>query len=555
MTFQSLNLSSELLRTLEEVGFDQPTPIQKQVIPVQLNGSDVVGQAQTGTGKTAAFGIPILERLTPREGNDGKHSCDALILTPTRELTNQVTEELKKLGKYKNLSLLSIYGGVSIEQQIKLLRKKVNIIVATPGRLLDHLNRGTVDLTQVRHFVLDEADEMLDMGFIQGIHQILKNLPSERQMLLFSATMSPEIKTIAKQYMTEPVTISVSKQTMVLPKIDQWFHRIAEWERLEGLCRVLNFYQPEMVLIFCQTKREVDELYRQLRDRDYRVEALHGDYSQYQREQVMQKFRNNDLHVLISTDLAARGIDANLEMVINYSIPENPEIYVHRIGRTGRAGRSGKAVTFATIDNSRQIHTIEKLIRTRIRYRNLPTREELKEQRKNSLAQKIEAGLQQESSADYIDLAAHLLEKASPVELIAATLKVAGDAISPIISVDRQHELSAENTGAEHGMVRFFLNGGKNTPISAGDLVRTVTRNTKIPGNEVGKILIQDDFSFLEVPENQAKHLLQTLPSFMLHDKQIVITPAKARSKVARFKDYHHPRSRSQGSQRRISNA
>ncbi len=555
MTFQEMGLSDAVLRALEEAGFSEPTPIQEQVIPLQIWHNDVIAQAQTGTGKTAAFGIPLIERLSPRQRDDGKHTTDALILTPTRELASQVSEELRKIGLYKSLSVVTIYGGVSIEQQVRTLRRRTNIIVGTVGRVLDHLSRGTINLSGVRHFVLDEADEMLDMGFIEDIQTIMQSLPEKRQILLFSATMSPEIDRIAAKYMNQPSTVSVSNSNILVPRISQWLYKVKSWERFEGLCRILSFHRPELALIFCQTKRDVDELYRQLHERGYKAEALHGDYSQHQRDQVMQKFRNHELDLLIATDLAARGIDSKLDMVVNYNVPENPETYVHRIGRTGRAGREGLAITFVSQEDYRQLYAIEKLIKIRLQYRDLPTREELKSHRLDFLQMRIEEGIQDTESADYVELAAKLLENGSPIEMLATTLRVAGDSLSPQISVDRQHELNSENTGAEYGMVRFFLSGGRTIGLMAGDVVRTVTQHTKIPGAEVGKIMLQNDFSFVEVPETWARHLLESLPSFSFRGSEVSVKPARARVKVARFRDFRNNNNqRSRRPQRRYSN-
>ena len=555
MTFQEMGLSDAVLHALEEAGFSEPTPIQEQVIPLQIWHNDVIAQAQTGTGKTAAFGIPLIERLSPRQRDDGKHTTDALILTPTRELASQVSEELRKIGLYKSLSVVTIYGGVSIEQQVRTLRRRTNIIVGTPGRVLDHLSRGTINLSGVRHFVLDEADEMLDMGFIEDIQTIMQSLPEKRQILLFSATMSPEIDRIAAKYMNQPSTVSVSNSNILVPRISQWLYKVKSWERFEGLCRILSFHRPELALIFCQTKRDVDELHIQLHERGYKAEALHGDYSQHQRDQVMQKFRNHELDLLIATDLAARGIDSKLDMVVNYNVPENPETYVHRIGRTGRAGREGLAITFVSQEDYRQLYAIEKLIKIRLQYRDLPTREELKSHRLDFLQMRIEESIQDAESADYAELAAKLLENGSPIEMLATTLRVAGDSLSPQISVDRQHELNSENTGAEYGMVRFFLSGGRTIGLMAGDVVRTVTQHTKIPGAEVGKIMLQNDFSFVEVPETWARHLLESLPSFSFRGNEISLKPARAREKVARFRDFRNNNNqRSRRPQRRYSN-
>ena len=539
MTFQEMGLSDAVLRALVESGFSEPTPIQEQVIPLQIRHNDVIGQAQTGTGKTAAFGIPLIEKLSPRQRHDGEHTMEALILTPTRELASQVTDELRRIGLFKSLSIVTIYGGVSIEQQVRTLRRGTNIIVGTPGRVLDHLSRGTIDLSGVRHFVLDEADEMVDMGFIEDIQKIMQSLPEKRQILLFSATMSPEIDRIAAKYMSRPSTVSVSKSNILVPRISQWLHKVKSWERFEGLCRILTYHRPELALIFCQTKRDVDELYRQLHGRGYKVEALHGDYSQHQRDQVMQKFRNHKLDLLIATDLAARGIDSKLDMVVNYNVPENPETYVHRIGRTGRAGREGLAIMFVSPEDYRQLCAIEKLIKIHLQYRDLPTRKELKTHHQDFLQMRIEKGTKDLESADYIELATKLLENGKPLEILAATLRVAGEALSPQISIDRQHELNSENTGAEYGMVRFFLSGGRTIGLTAGDVVRSLTHYTKIPGAEVGKILLQDDFSFVEVPEIWARHLLENLPTFHFRGIEVSVKPARAREKIARFRDFH----------------
>jgi ATP-dependent RNA helicase DeaD len=383
----------------------------------------------------------------------------------------------------------------------------------------------------------------------------MQSLPKKRQILLFSATMSPEIDRIAAKYMSKHSTVSVSRSNILVPRISQWLHKVKSWERFEGLCRILSSHQPELALIFCQTKRDVDELYRQLHERGYKVDALHGDYSQNQRDQVMQKFRNHELDLLIATDLAARGIDSKLDMVVNYNVPENPETYVHRIGRTGRAGREGLAISFVSPEDYRQLYAIEKLIKTRLQYRDLPTREELKSHRQDFLQKRIDDGIKDVESADYVELAVKLLESGSPLEMLAATLRVAGDALSPKISVDRQHELNSENTGAECGMVRFFLSGGRTIGLMAGDVVRSVTHNTKIPGAEVGKITLQDDFSFVEVPESWARHLLDSLPSFHFRGREISVKPARAREKVARFRDFRNSNNqRSRRPQRRYSN-
>ncbi|MGK5092201.1 DEAD/DEAH box helicase [Deltaproteobacteria bacterium TL4] len=558
MSFQELELSPEVLKALAEMEFDTPSPIQKKVIPVQMRGGDVIGQAQTGTGKTAAFAIPLIEQIALASRSSERSICSALILTPTRELASQVTGEIQRLAKFHKINVVPIYGGTPIEPQIRALRRCPDIVVATPGRALDHVARKTLDLSGVQSLILDEADEMLDMGFIEDILKLIAHLPANRQMLLFSATMPLEIRKMAEQYMNNPTTISVSSDELIVPKIHQTFYQLEDGERFDGLCRILDFHQPEMTIVFCQTKREVDDLHRRLMERHYVAEALHGDFSQYQRDLVMQKFRTNEIDVLIATDLAARGIDvSNVELVVNYNVPPNPETYVHRIGRTGRAGRSGLAVTLVAENEVKPFFAVQKLIKANHKLQDLPLNQELESIRKALLEKRVTTYLSKEECVDFVEMAAQLLEKSSPIELLASTLKLAYDTSSPQLSVDRKHELNAENTGAERGMVRFFLNAGRNMQISAGDIVRSITRKTRIPGNEIGKILMQEEFSFIEVPESWGEHLLETLPTIIIRDTEVVIKPARSRSKITRFDYKGDKKSRSPessfASQRRFS--
>jgi len=535
MSFRELNLSSEVLQALDKMGFEHPTPIQKKVIPIQMEGKDIIAQAQTGTGKTAAFGLPLIEKLIPREYSDGVHSCDALILTPTRELANQVSEEIQRMGEFRKIKTLSIYGGTPIEPQIRALKRKVNVVVATPGRALDHISRRTLNLSAVQCFILDEADEMLDMGFIEDILKIMGRLPPQKQTLLFSATMSPEIEKIAKQYMNNPQFVSVSQQELTIPAIDQFCYQTEEHEKMEVLSRIFDFHKPEMAMVFCQTKREVDELYRKLAERNYQVEALHGDYSQHQRDQVMFKFRNNEIDVLIATDIAARGIDvSNVDMVVNHSVPQNPESYVHRIGRTGRAGRSGTAITLVSSNDYKFLQPIQKLIRNRLKYKEVPSQKELIDIRKKLLQNQIQSGLENSRSADFIDIAASLLEKSTPIEVLASALKLSYERTFPSLRVDEKGKLDAENTGAERGMVRFFISKGKSL-FTVRHLLQAITRITDVPGSVVGKIIMQDEFSFVEVPEEWSEHLLKKMSSFTIGETSINLQPARSKSKVTGF--------------------
>jgi ATP-dependent RNA helicase DeaD len=343
MKFEDFNLSKETLKAIYEMGFEEPTPIQISAIPLILKGADIIGQAQTGTGKTAAFGMPIVEKC-----EKGKTPF-ALILEPTRELAVQVAEEINRIGAVKRISALPLYGGSSIERQIKALKRGVEVIVGTPGRVIDHIQRKTLKLSDVKIVVLDEADEMLNMGFIEDIETILKTTPSERQTLLFSATMPLTIMNIAKRHMKNPEKIKVNTKELVVPKIRQIFYEVREEEKLKALSRLLDVEDPQLAIVFCHTKREVDEVATKLSQMGYNAGALHGDFTQQRREEVMKKFKGGIIDILVATDVAARGLDIqNVTHVINYSLPQDPERYIHRIGRTGRAGKTGIAITFVT---------------------------------------------------------------------------------------------------------------------------------------------------------------------------------------------------------------
>ena len=358
--FGEIQLDKKIVTALADMGFEEPSPIQSQTIPIVLSGSDVIGQAQTGTGKTAAFGIPIMQNITDAR------KIQALIMTPTRELAIQVSEELGKIGRIKRIRSLPVYGGQPIDRQIRALKMGVQVIIGTPGRLLDHIKRGTIKLDGIKFLVLDEADEMLDMGFVEDIETIIKNIPAERQTLLFSATMPKPILRLAEKYMNKPQLVTVSKEKLTVPLIDQFYFETND--KLDALCRVLDVEDTDKTIIFCRTKKGVDELVNALGNRGYLAEGLHGDLSQNQRDRVMKKFREGKSDILIATDVAARGLDIeNISHSINYDIPQDPESYVHRIGRTGRAGNKGTAMTFITPREFRQLKLIEKIAKTKAR--------------------------------------------------------------------------------------------------------------------------------------------------------------------------------------------
>ncbi len=386
ISFVDLDLPEPLMRAVLDQGFEEPTPIQSLAIPVVRERHDMVGQAHTGTGKTAAYGIPLLEQV------DGtRQEVQAIVLCPTRELAIQVSEELRKLAKYlRGITILPVYGGQPIERQVSVLKKGVQVVIATPGRLIDHLDRRTISLSGVRLVVLDEADEMLDMGFRDDIELILKRTPAERQTVLFSATMSKEILGLAQKYLKDPRMVKVVHGRLAVPAIEQRYFELRESDKVEVLSRLIDFYNPKLSLVFCNTKRKVDEVCTQLQARGYLAEALHGDMDQKERERVMSRFRAGTSDILVATDVAARGIDVEeVGVVFNYDVPQDPEYYIHRIGRTGRAGKSGKAFTFVSGKEMWKLRDIQKFAKIRIARHAVPAEEDLRERRIVNMVEKI----------------------------------------------------------------------------------------------------------------------------------------------------------------------
>ncbi|MDR3592243.1 MAG: DEAD/DEAH box helicase [Negativicutes bacterium] len=518
--FGELELSKKILSAIAEMGFEEPSPIQAQTIPVLMEGHDVIGQAQTGTGKTAAFGIPIMEHIT-----EARH-VQALVLTPTRELAIQVSEELAKIGKFKRIKTLPVYGGQAIDRQIRALHFGVQVVIGTPGRLLDHIRRNTIKLNNVKTLVLDEADEMLDMGFIDDIETILKSVPTERQTMLFSATMPMQIRSLANRYMTSPVQITISKEQVTVPLTDQYYYETRD--KLDGLCRVLDAETNDKAIIFCRTKRGVDELVASLQPRGFAAEGLHGDLSQAQRDRVMKKFREGQLEILVATDVAARGLDIeSVTHVINYDIPQDPESYVHRIGRTGRAGRKGIAITFIQPKEFRQLKLIEKEIKTRIIRGQLPSSADILERQREVLKTRLAHTIDQGNFADYHDIVADLVADYDSIDIAAAALKLFQEGYK-----EKQDEKSPSfnQTGAEKGMVRLFVNIGKAQKIRPEDIVRTFAEEAGITGSVIGAIKIFEKFTFVEVPDDVAERVVSAMHKNVLKGFKINVEPAKGRS-------------------------
>ncbi|MGC5324021.1 DEAD/DEAH box helicase [Brevibacillus sp. SYSU BS000544] len=523
--FSDFPLHKTILNAIHDMGFEEPSPIQASCIPKILEGGDLIGQAQTGTGKTAAFGIPLIEKMTP------SNKIQALVLTPTRELAIQVSGELMRIAKYKKIRTLPIYGGQSITHQIRALKQGVQVVIGTPGRVLDHLRRKTLRLDHVNMLILDEADEMLDMGFIEDIETIINHINEERQTLLFSATMPSEIKRLAHRYMKKPETIAVSREEVTAPLIEQVYYKVFDRNKLDSLCRILDSEDVELGIIFCRTKRGVDELTETLQARGYLADGLHGDLSQAQRDKVMKAFREGTIEFLIATDVAARGIDVgNVSHVINYDIPQDSESYVHRIGRTGRAGRKGIAMTLVTPREMKQLVIIQRQTKADVLSRNVPTLEEVAERKQEQLREQLVQLIENDTIADmYLKVAENLSEQYPAEKIAAAALHLAFH--SDVEGSEEGELYNFGETGAAKGMVRFFLNVGRNVNMKPQDLVREISESVGIPGKAVGRIDIFENFTFVEVPEEVAPFVYEALRQTRINGKRINMEPAKPRGK------------------------
>lgn len=418
--FKTLGISEEIVRALSEMGFEEPTPIQAQVIPTLLGGQDLIGQAQTGTGKTAAFGIPLIEKVRQRVA-----SVQGVVLTPTRELAIQVAEELNRIGQFTNVHALPIYGGQDIQRQIKALQRRPQIIVATPGRLMDHMDRRNIRFQDVSMIVLDEADEMLNMGFIEDIEKILSATPSERQTLLFSATMPRQIQNLAQRFLRTPALVQVKAQEMTIPLVEQHYIELNDREKFDVLCRLLDIQTPELSIVFGRTKRRVDEVSEALKKRGYSAEGIHGDLTQARRDMVIRQFREGITDILVATDVAARGLDiSGVTHVYNFDIPQDPESYVHRIGRTGRAGQTGFATTFTTPRELDNLRSIEYTTKRKIIRKSAPTMADAVEGQQRIAVEKLLRQIEEGHYEQYKGQAEELLTESDSVSLLAAALKM-----------------------------------------------------------------------------------------------------------------------------------
>ncbi|HZW68063.1 MAG TPA: DEAD/DEAH box helicase [Pseudogracilibacillus sp.] len=418
--FNELNISQQVLRALEEMGFEEATPIQAETIPHGLAGKDIIGQAQTGTGKTAAFGIPMIEQF-----EQNAKGVQGLVIAPTRELAIQVAAEINRLGRFKRIRALAVYGGQQMGRQIRALKDRPQIVVATPGRLLDHLKRRTIRLSDIKTVVLDEADEMLNMGFIDDIKEILQLVPDERQTLLFSATMPREIREIATTLMKTPVEIKVKAKEMTVTNIDQYFMEVPERQKFDTLTNHLDINAPKLSIVFARTKKRVDEITDGLQVRGFRAEGIHGDLTQGKRMSVLRKFKDERIEILVATDVAARGLDiSGVTHVYNFDIPQDPESYVHRIGRTGRAGRTGEAISFVTPREVPHLRLIESVTKSKMQRTVPPTSKEAERGMQQAAAEQLLKALKEDNLTDYNETASELLEEHDSIRIVSAALKV-----------------------------------------------------------------------------------------------------------------------------------
>jgi ATP-dependent RNA helicase DeaD len=575
LLFSALTLSKEVERAVADMGFVSATPIQAQAIPVALEGRDVLGQAQTGTGKTAAFGIPLIENINA----EGRY-VQALILCPTRELAMQVAEEIKRLAKYKEgLNVTAIFGGDSYERQNRDLKRGCQIVVGTPGRIMDHMDRGTLKTDRIEFVVLDEADEMLNMGFLDDMEKILSEVPDERQTMLFSATMPGPILTLTKRFLKDPEHVKIARNTVTASTVTQYYFAVKQSQKAELMTRLVDKHDLKLMLVFCNTKRQVDELVEALQMRKMNAEGLHGDMSQSQRTSVMNRFRSGSVNLLVATDVAARGIDVTgVDAVFNYDIPHDPEQYVHRIGRTGRAGRTGVSFSFISSRETGRLRDIERFAKCTVEKGTVPTLEEIKVIRQERFANTIKEEIAKAGYEDFAamidrivadgfserDIAAALarLTFGEP-ERQAADIEMADEprrrdrdrqdddrggrrerGSNRFFGEDRDRGRGrADRGGRERDrdrpdrerydrdrdrssngkMVKIFMNVGRQHNVTKGDILGAVAGETGMRGRDIGDIEVYDKFSSFEVPEGEAKNVLSVMAKRSIKGKRVEV--------------------------------
>ena len=507
--FKNLGLSEQTLSALSVKGFEEPTEIQALTIPLMLkNEIDIIAQAQTGTGKTAAFALPLIEKLKP-----ATKKPQAIILAPTRELVIQICEEINSLKGSSKISVAPIYGGQSIELQLNKLKNGVTIVAGTPGRVIDHINRKTLKLDEVQYVILDEGDEMLNMGFVEDIELILQHTPPLKRVLLFSATMPDSIKRLAEKYMG-PYTHVRTKTALTGNLTDQIYFEVAQRDKFEALCRIIDMEPAFYGIVFCRTKIEVDEITSRLHDREYSAEGLHGDISQSQREHILRKFKKQQITVLIATDVAARGIDiVNLTHVINFSLPQNPEAYIHRIGRTGRAGSQGTAITFVTPSEFGKLGFIKRAVKVNIQKGKIPEIQHIIDARKDRITEEIRILASGEPESTFLSWADELLQENDHRTVVASVLY---NSFSKLMDKSNYRQLSKTNSGhgnrsfvEEEGHTRLFIARGKKDNMTRRSLVEFIVKKAGVPAQVIEQVEVFDMFSFISVPFTDAEVILE----------------------------------------------
>lgn len=539
MRFSDLNLSSELLRAIDDLGFESPSEVQEASIPIILEGRDLLAQAQTGTGKTASFGIPMIEGM-----EEDADDLQALVLVPTRELARQVSEELKKLAKYKKfINIVPIYGGADMGKQLRELKKGASIVVGTPGRVMDHMKRKTIRLDGLKFLTFDEADEMFDMGFRDDMKTIIERTNPDRQTLFFSATFDNDIREFSRLYQRDPAKVIIEKKELTAEKIEQFYLELNRNMKTEILNRLILIHKPKKSIIFCNTKRMVESLEGEIAQRGYKVDSLHGDMRQSSRDNVMKKFRNGAIDVLIATDVAARGLDvSDIDLVFNYDLPQQAEYYVHRIGRTARAGKKGASFSFVTSRDYPKFREIEKYANIKMQKMKLPTKADVERESLDNLFDKVNKNiLKAEDQANYTEVLNKLLaEGHSLYDISASLLKLVNEStnktkIKDLDRVDygkkfemskksKSSDRSRDKKGKEMKKIKgpkIFINKGKRDGLDSREVIRLLGRHTDINPSDIGRINIMPNFSFVEVPKNMIKDAIRDLDGKKVKGKSL----------------------------------
>ena len=555
--FASLNLREELVQAITGLGYSEPTPIQSAIIPIMLTGADVIGQAQTGTGKTAAFALPILQNFAPQ-----RH-VQALVLAPTRELALQVADSMTAYGKHLDVRVLAVYGGQPYGPQISRLNRGVDVVVGTPGRLLDLIERKALNLKHIRALVLDEADEMLNMGFMEDVEKILAETPPERQTALFSATMPPRIRSLANRFMRDPEHVNIKRDTLTLASTEQRYYLVHENDKTNALTRLFETEPIKSALIFARTRAETATLANELVVRGIPAEAIHGDLDQNARERVLGRFRANQLKVLVATDVAARGLDIeDISHVFNYHLPDDAEVYIHRIGRTGRAGKTGVAITLVSPREKRRLREVEALTKQPIQKMELPTTAEIHRHREAQVIENLRIWLGRGRYKRELEMVQTLVEEGhEPLNVAAAALKIARadekqrpiDEVAEVKDDRKRPERDSARGGKrepfgrrdraatgkggssrprgdgshEEGMVRLKLNKGKMHGIRPNDIVGTIAFHANIPGYTIGKIRIEDKHTFVDVPEDLVEQVMKHNGNYRIGKEKFSLSKAK----------------------------